>query len=285
MFCSRSPIGCVNEFSSCSSRLKLAVLPLCDDWIVNSSTARPPNWRPILFGSSPHLAPGPATIYRAATPTLATPDELDACPTGITWVDLRNSPERFLDPERSLGWPSIHMPLAMTDNQLTRANMVDTLNALLRRQMTFGDLYIQMLDEFPGRFATVIEAVAQIDGPVLLACQGGRDRTGTLVAVIADLVGVERAHIVADYLRTNEDQIETIGRQPDSEGERILADYDMTCLASDIEQALDHLAHCGGARGYLSPHVTGDIDDTIHRLRSRILPEATDLHSPRKALS
>ncbi|WGP07738.1 tyrosine-protein phosphatase [Bacillus subtilis] len=238
----------------------------------------PPNWRPILFGSPPQATPGPTTIYRAATPSLATPDELDACPAGITWVDLRNSPERLLDPERSLGWPSIHMPLAVTDSQFTRARMVDTLSALLTRQMTFGDLYIQMLDEFPDRFATAIETVTQINGPVLLACQGGRDRTGTLVAVILDLVGVERSEIIADYLRTNDDQLETIRRQPDSEGERMLADYDMTCLASDIEQVLDNLADRGGARGYLSPHITGNIDETIRHLRARILRDSASLH-------
>lgn len=250
-------------------------------------TPLPPNWRPILFGSPsrPTPGPGPSTIYRAATPTLATPDELDACPAGITWVDLRNSQELLLDPEKSPGWPSIHMPLAGTDDQLTRARMVDTLSALLTRQMKFGDLYIQMLDVFPVRFATVIEAVAQIEGPVLLACQGGRDRTGTLVAVILDLVGVERAEIVADYIRTNDDQLETIRRQPDSEGERMLADYDMTCLPSDIEQVLDNLADRGGARGYLSPHFTGDIDETIHRLRARILPDTVLHDQPRKVLS
>jgi hypothetical protein len=266
-------------------RVKLAVLPLCEDGVVIIPTTYPPNWRPILFGSPAHLVPGPATIYRAATPSLATPEELNACPTGITWVDLRNSQELLLDPPKSLGWRSLHLPLAATDSQLSRARMVETLSALLSGRMTFGDLYVQMLDESPDRFATVIEAVAQIDGPILLACQGGRDRTGTLVAVILDLVGVERADIVADYLRTNDDQIETIRRQPDSEGERMLADYDMTCLASDIERALDHLAHRGGARGYLSPHVTGDIDEAIHRLRARILPDTAHLHSSRKVLS
>lgn len=170
------------------------------------------------------------------------------------------------------------MPLAVTDSQFTRARMVDTLSALLTRQMTFGDLYIQMLDEFPDRFATAIETVTQINGPVLLACQGGRDRTGTLVAVILDLVGVERSEIIADYLRTNDDQLETIRRQPDSEGERMLADYDMTCLASDIEQVLDNLADRGGARGYLSPHITGNIDETIRHLRARILRDSASLH-------
>lgn len=175
------------------------------------------------------------------------------------------------------------MPLAVTDERLSRDRMVDVLGALLKGELTFGDLYVQMLKESPDRFAAAVDAVATVDGPALVACQGGRDRTGTLVAVILDLIGVERSLIVADYVCTNDDQAETIRRQPATEGEKMLAGYDMTCLASDIEQALDYLAECGGARGYLSGHLSGDIDALVRDLRIRIHPDINNRGSFRKA--
>lgn len=250
-----------------------------------NSTGLPPNWRPILFGSTSEEVVGPCTIYRAAAPSLATREEIEACPPGITWIDLRSPHELLLDPVGVPDWPSVHMPLTVTDERLSRDRMVDVLGALLAGELTFGDLYVQMLMDSPDRFAAAISAVAAVDGPALVACQGGRDRTGTLVAVILDFIGVDRPLIVADYLRTNADQTETIRRQPTSEGERMLADYDMTCLASDIERALDYLVECGGARSYLSAHLAGDIDALADNLRSRIHPDTSDRSLFRKATS
>ncbi|GAA1076214.1 tyrosine-protein phosphatase [Nocardiopsis composta] len=247
------------------------------------ATDLPPNWRPVRFAApaDAHTAPpdAPDTLYRAAALSLATHDELAACPHPLTWFDLRTDEERALDradsPAKDL--PVVPFPLVRGSAALSRDEMARVFGALVSGELSFGELYIRMLIESTERFAAAVQAVAAIEGRVAIACQGGRDRTGVLVALILDLVGADRRLIVEDYLRTNDDQETADGRQPDSEGERLLAGYDMTCLASDMEQVLDFLRARGGSRGYLSAYIAPDrLDRIAADLRARILPAPAD---------
>ena len=47
------------------------------------------------------------------------------------------------------------------------------------------------------------EALATCEGPVLVHCLAGKDRTGLAVALLLALLEVEREHIVADFMLTN----------------------------------------------------------------------------------
>ncbi|MFF4991616.1 tyrosine-protein phosphatase [Streptosporangium saharense] len=65
-----------------------------------------------------------------------------------------------------------------------------------------GDLYVLMLDHRTAWFASVVAEIA--DGlPALVHCAAGKDRTGLVVALILDLVGVEHEAIVRDYTATS----------------------------------------------------------------------------------
>ncbi|MBB4913314.1 tyrosine-protein phosphatase [Streptosporangium saharense] len=64
-----------------------------------------------------------------------------------------------------------------------------------------GDLYVLMLDHRTAWFASVVAEIA--DGlPALVHCAAGKDRTGLVVALVLDLVGVEHEVIVRDYAAT-----------------------------------------------------------------------------------
>ena len=52
---------------------------------------------------------------------------------------------------------------------------------------------------FPERIAQVFAAIAAADGPVLIHCAGGRDRTGMVCSMLLALAGVEAAAIAANY--------------------------------------------------------------------------------------
>ena len=52
-------------------------------------------------------------------------------------------------------------------------------------------------------FARYFRALAESDGPVLIHCAAGKDRTGVLAALTHHLVGVHQDDIVEDYLLTN----------------------------------------------------------------------------------
>ncbi|MDZ5079200.1 MULTISPECIES: tyrosine-protein phosphatase [Actinomycetes] len=241
------------------------------------ATCLPPNWRPVQLTvpRDPNITDGPSILYRAAALSLATRQELAACPRSLTWLDLRTDEERLLDPRDSPAkeLPTSLVPLVGTDTPLNRARTRSVLERLVRGDLSFGDLYVEMLDSAAAQFGAVLEAITEMHGHVVITCQGGRDRTGVLIALILDLVGARRDVIVEDYLRTNDDQASTISRQPDSPGERVLAGYDMTCRASDIEQALDFLADCGGSRRYLAPHLHSErLGAITESLRERIIP-------------
>lgn len=53
-------------------------------------------------------------------------------------------------------------------------------------------------------FRRYFEALATADGPVLIHCTAGKDRTGILAALTHHVLGVGRDDIIADYLLTNE---------------------------------------------------------------------------------
>lgn len=54
-------------------------------------------------------------------------------------------------------------------------------------------------------FATALRLIATPGAlPMLFHCTAGKDRTGWLAAVVLSILGVDRADIFADYLRTNE---------------------------------------------------------------------------------
>lgn len=49
------------------------------------------------------------------------------------------------------------------------------------------------------KLAHVFSALAAADGPVLIHCAGGRDRTGMVCSMLLALAGVEAASIAASY--------------------------------------------------------------------------------------
>ena len=63
-------------------------------------------------------------------------------------------------------------------------------------------------------FRRYFAALAEVDGPVLIHCAAGKDRTGVLAALTHRLLGVGRDDMVEDYLLTNT-AVDLAGRAPD----------------------------------------------------------------------
>ncbi len=53
------------------------------------------------------------------------------------------------------------------------------------------------------RIAKALRAISQADGPVLIHCAAGKDRTGWLSAMLQSIAGANRATIKAEYLLSN----------------------------------------------------------------------------------
>lgn len=74
------------------------------------------------------------------------------------------------------------------------------------RQLPFEPAH---LDLFTRYFA----ALADADGPVVIHCAAGKDRTGLLAALTHHLLGVDRDDMIEDYLLTNT-AVDLAGRAP-----------------------------------------------------------------------
>jgi len=136
-----------------------------------------------------------------------------------------------------------------------------------------ADIYRGSLDRNKAQIAKAFRALidAPADAPVVVHCKSGKDRTGLLVALWLDLVGVPRKVIAADYAVSEERlgiQAKLAELPPD---ERPAAEILWRTLPSTILDSLEYVdRQYGGVRSYLTG--IGLTDAEIHRLAARLVP-------------
>lgn len=209
-------------------------------------------------------------LYRSAAPLRELPAiAADVAALGVTRVvDLRDSRERELSPRV---WESSHL----------RVHHVPVFGDALAT-IRFGglaELYAIMIDRHAAAIATAVDRLAdEADEPALVHCTAGKDRTGVVVGVLLEVLGVERADILADYERSQS----LLG--PDYLAD-LFAGVDMSRLPGGaahratsspralLDTALDDIAQrYGGAEALLLAH--GVSADRIARLRRSLIEPA-----------
>ncbi len=107
-------------------------------------------------------------------------------------------------------------------------------------------------------------------GPTLVHCQAGKDRTGVLVALVLDAVGVRRDAVVADYALSAERVEAMFRRWTVAAGVAMPGDLSRHLPRAEVIAAV--LARLddehGGAAGWLRGN--GLDEATLHRLRTRL---------------
>lgn len=152
----------------------------------------------------------PGRLYRSGHQARASAADLDRL-AGLdiaTVVDLRRPSERRDQPsKRPPGFAGTVIESAHDDGgeapHITFLKTADLTPESGRRFMT--DTY-QRLPFEPSHldlFARYFQALGETDGPVLIHCAAGKDRTGLLAALTHHLLGVHRDDMIADYLLTN----------------------------------------------------------------------------------
>jgi protein tyrosine/serine phosphatase len=149
-------------------------------------------------------------LYRSAAHGRATDADLEilAALNLTVVVDLRRKEERTREPSRRPtafnglvivadgeqdepdSWRD-HIGSADLSAESFRAYLIDYY-----RKAPFDPRHIEL-------FTRYFQALADADGPVLIHCAAGKDRTGILAALTHHLAGVHPDDIAADYLLTN----------------------------------------------------------------------------------
>ncbi|MCC5697453.1 tyrosine-protein phosphatase, partial [Klebsiella pneumoniae] len=73
-------------------------------------------------------------------------------------------------------------------------------------------LYLGILNGAAKKLVEAFRTVLNSDGPVLVHCAAGKDRTGVVSAMLLSAVGVPEDEIIADYQRTSENMLGVLRR-------------------------------------------------------------------------
>lgn len=148
-------------------------------------------------------------LFRTAHPFGATEADMRVL-LGLglaTVVDLRGPAERRHAPSP---WPR-DFGAAVIETQGDTASLAPHLRAMTDAP-TPADAVTAMVNGYRGMpfqpqlvelFGAYLRALAAAQGPLLIHCMAGKDRTGLGVALLHKMLGVHDDDVIADYLLTN----------------------------------------------------------------------------------
>jgi protein tyrosine/serine phosphatase len=153
----------------------------------------------------------PGLLYRSAHQAKATDADLaKLADLGLSVVvDLRRANERERDPSRR--WPGF--AATVIDNDIGQDSADEWSSFIMGSDLTAASVRAYLFDyyrkaPFQQRhidlYARYFRALAEADGPVLVHCAAGKDRTGILCALTHHITGVHDDDIQEDYLLTND---------------------------------------------------------------------------------
>lgn len=213
-------------------------------------------------------------LYRSDTPQFLSPegarhliDEL-----GIrTVIDLRLPHELEREGRGPIGaLPHRHRHLPFQVGELVGDSSVGVMDP----DDPMVSTYLTYVSASPEAVTGVVAELAAAEGPTLVHCSVGRDRTGVAVAVVLEALGVPREEVVAEYAA------DPAGARAGMERLRTMVTYGEAVAAFPPEAyetdpasmrrflaALDD--RYGGVPGLLAAHGVGP--DVVARLRDRLL--------------
>jgi protein-tyrosine phosphatase len=176
-------------------------------------------------------------------------------------VDLRADDEVADDPPRDVPIRVVHIPVSPREA------------AVAYEWPSMLEAYLALLAHFRREFAAAVETIGREDEPIVVHCQGGRDRTGLMVALLLRLAGVAPVAIAADHALSDESwspfHAEWFAAAPD-ERERARRRRIVVPAGETMSRVLAELERrYGGPRDYLlgGGADPGALESAVRRLR------------------
>ena len=221
-------------------------------------------------------------LYRSAGQSRATDADLEKLAgLGLSViVDLRRSNEREREPSRR--WNGF--AARVIENDIGQDTADEWATFIQTSDLSVGSFREYMLDyyrhaPFQRRhidlYRRYFQALAQSEGPILVHCAAGKDRTGIICALTHHVAGVHDDDIQADYLLTNDPERMTarlplIREAVHEQTGRIASDEAlMTAMRVEAEYLAESFAVIREAHGSLD----GYVDEALGldaKLRARI---------------
>lgn len=145
-------------------------------------------------------------LFRSAAPGALSASDADvlAGHAITTVIDLRGAAEQRIAPTLNGPAAIVSAPVEPKASGKIRELMASgTVGAPHMRQVMIETYQSFVRDEAPA-FGAAFAAILNADGPILIHCTAGKDRTGFVAAVLLSALGAPRDWIVADYLETNQ---------------------------------------------------------------------------------
>lgn len=166
-------------------------------------------------------------------------------------------------------------PLAATDVAYRNVPVVGARSVRLDQA---PDLQGSLLDHYVSYLQTGADAIVGVlrllldEAPAVVHCAAGKDRTGVVVALVLDALGVHRAEIVDDYAATAANMPRVRAQLTASATTQQLGsvpDWVLTALPETMEGFLAHLDSVGGPVAWLHEH--GLTDAELTSLQAHLL--------------
>ncbi|MGV8909931.1 MAG: tyrosine-protein phosphatase [Propionicimonas sp.] len=215
-------------------------------------------------------------VYRAAKlSTLSASDSRELTSAGVSEViDLRTDEVAARSPD---------VPIKGADHQLVNMFAVYRTPSVTYRTAAAAVAHMEQMNvDFvtePAqrhRIATALKLVAAADGPVVVHCTEGKDRTGWISALLQLNAGASRAQVMTEYVKSNQYRAATIDagyRAKLKSSGRAAAEVELALSRvrpGYLGAGLDELdAKYGGISGYLTKGL-GLSTTTITRLQARL---------------
>jgi len=137
---------------------------------------------------------------------------------------------------------------------------------------SLADLYRGSLDRNVRQVASAVRAfLTAPEGPVVVHCAAGKDRTGMLVALLLEVAGVSREVVLDDYAVSSEQLGIAALLERMSEQERAAIEEYVWSRPETLRTALAHLdRRYGGPRAYLRD-ACGLEETEVDALRERLV--------------